>query len=235
MQNEMHATPMKVVAFYLPMLVGGIALPAFLGLYLHRISGTVLLLVCNAAWITLALLFAYADPAAPYWQYIFPSMICGTLGIDIVWDISHIFITTNQPAERQGLCGALINSILHLGIAVLLGVADIIHEAVLDRRGGTPARRAVFWFQFACAIASGVLMVFFVRIKPQAGELTVDEKRALEERKRQRELALARAAEGEGGEGEGEGEAARVSLPSPSPGVFEKEVGVVAREEEGGA
>lgn len=191
MQEEMGASPMTVVAWFLPMLAGGIGFPCFLGLYLDKVSGTLLLLICNAAWIVLAVLFAVANPESTYWRYVFPSMICATVGIDIVWDVSHIFITTNQASERQGLCGALINSILHVGIAVLLGVADIVNDQVSRHKGQLESYRAVFWFEFGCAVVSGVLMVFFVRIKPQKSELTVDEKRMLEERRaRQQEAAM---------------------------------------------
>lgn len=53
-------------------------------------------------------------------------MICATIGVDILFNVANIFITTNLSFKRQGLAGALINSLLYLGIAFLIAFADVV-------------------------------------------------------------------------------------------------------------
>lgn len=139
------------------------------------VSGTVLLIISGIGWIMAGLLFAIMPDGASYWAYAFPAMIGATLGIDVTFNITNIFITTSQPKHRQGLAGALINSVLFLSIAVLLGFADVAQVATLDQ-GRKQSYRVVFWFNTACASVALLIIVLFVRVNPAASDLTADEK-----------------------------------------------------------
>ncbi|DAA72977.1 TPA_exp: Uncharacterized protein A8136_4902 [Trichophyton benhamiae CBS 112371] len=182
MVHIMGATSLQVVAWCTPMVVGGFAFPMMVGICLHLVSGTVLLIISGIGWIMAGLLFAIMPDGASYWAYAFPAMIGATLGIDVTFNITNIFITTSQPKHRQGLAGALINSVLFLSIAVLLGFADVAQVATLDQ-GRKHSYRVVFWFNTACASVALLIIVLFVRVNPAASDLTVDEK------KRQHELS----------------------------------------------
>jgi hypothetical protein len=175
----MGATPLQVVAWVTPMVTGGLILSTLGGFVLHIIPGTVLLIISGLGWIGAALLFAVAPQGANYWAFVFPSMICATVGIDITFNITTIFITTNMPSERQGLAGALINSVLHLGIATLLGFADIT-QAGTAHFGLKKSYQAVFWFETGCSVLALLILVAFVKMERARSELTADEKRELE-------------------------------------------------------
>ncbi|KAK2746333.1 hypothetical protein FQN57_003215 [Myotisia sp. PD_48] len=179
MTHIMNASPMQVVVWCVPMVVGGFVFPMAVGICLHLVSGTILLAVSGLGWIAANVLFAVMPDNASYWPYVFPAMICATLGIDVTYNITNIFITTNQPKHRQGLAGALINSVLHLSIAVLLGIADIAQVSTLHR-GRKESYQVVFWFCVACAASAFVIMVGFVRVTPAKSEMTVDEKKRQE-------------------------------------------------------
>lgn len=171
---------MQVVAWCVPMVVGGFVFPILCALFLHLISGTVLLIISGIGWVGTGVLFAVMPEGASYWAFAFPSMIGATLGIDITFNITNIFITTSQPAKRQGLAGAVINSVLHLSIAFLLGFADVAHvnTAHLGKLG---SYRVVFWFQVGCAIVSLLIMILFVRVNAAKSEMTADERQQLME------------------------------------------------------
>ncbi|KAL1953882.1 hypothetical protein VTO42DRAFT_2068 [Malbranchea cinnamomea] len=179
MVHIMGASPIQVVVWCLPMVVGGFVFPILAGIFLHLVSGTVLLAISGLGWIATPLLFALMPEGASYWAFAFPAMIGATMGIDLTFNITNIFITTNQPTSRQGLAGAIINSILHLSIAFLLGFADLAQVSTVHM-GRLQSYRVVFWFQVACAGVSLLLMVFFVRVNPAKSELTPDERRQLE-------------------------------------------------------
>lgn len=181
MQTIMGASPLLVVAWYTPMALGGIFISTFGGLILHLLSGTILICVAGTAWIIAPLLFAIAPINANYWAYVFPSMICATIGIDITFNVANIFITTSLPRKDQGLAGALIMLLLHLGIAVCLGFADIVNIETLPSLGPKKSFQAVFWFETACAAMALVILVLFVRVRKAESALTADEILEMEE------------------------------------------------------
>ena len=179
MQNIMGASPLQVSAWYVPMCAGGCFISVVGGYILHLLPGTVLMLVGGGAWVGNSLLFALAPEGANYWAFVFPAMICATMGIDITFNVANIFITTSLSQSRQGLAGALINSLLYLGIASLLAFADVIQVGTTDL-GLKRSYQSVFWYQFACSGLALVVMMGFVRIKKAESDLTTDERAALE-------------------------------------------------------
>lgn len=178
MANYMGATPFQMVAWTVPMAVGGLILCCIGGLIFHRVSGTILLILSCLGYLGSGIFFAVVPPGGNYWAFVFPAMICGTIGIDISFNLANIFITTNMPKARQGLAGALINCTLHMGIAVMLGFADITHSET-ERLGGRRSLKAVFWYQVALAGVGLCIVCGFVRIREARSELTVDERVAL--------------------------------------------------------
>jgi MFS family permease len=178
MSDIMGATPLQIVAWTTPMGIGGLLLSTTGGLIMHKISGTVLMLISCVGYAGSGLLFALMPEGAVYWAFVFPAMVCATIGIDISFNIANIFITTNMPKAKQGLAGALINCTLHFGIAIMLGFADIVQSETknLGQRG---TYKAIFWYQTGLAIVGILVVVFFVRIHHAKSDLTVDEREAL--------------------------------------------------------
>lgn len=178
MQDIMGATPLQVSAWFSPMCVGGILVSILGGYVLHLIPGTMLVIVAGLGWTVPSVLFAVAPIGANYWAYVFPSMVCATIGIDITFNVVNILITTNLSSKRQGLAGALINSLLYLGIAFLLAFADFIQTETAGL-GMKRSYQNVFWYQLACAATALVILAGFVRLRKAESDLTVDEREAL--------------------------------------------------------
>jgi len=102
-----------------------------------------------------------------------------------------------MPERRQGLAGALINSILQLSIAFFLGLGDIIATRT-QKPGQAGLRKSyknVFWFEVAGAAFALVILILFVRLDEAKSGMTVDEKEALD--KEEREAAAIRGARSE--------------------------------------
>lgn len=161
------------------MAVGGIILASVGGFILHLLPGKVLLVLSGSGYVICVLLFALIPNDPNYWAFIFPAMICATLGVDVTYSISNIFITTSLPMHRQGLAGALINSVLFLGMSFFLAVADLV-ASMTKHLGTRVSYKAAFWFALGCAIFALVLVVFFVEIGKANSDLTVDEKAEIE-------------------------------------------------------
>jgi MFS family permease len=179
MSDFMGATPLQIVAWTVPMAVGGLILSVTGGFILHKVSGTILMIISCLGYVGSGLLFAVIPLGGNYWAYVFPAMICGTIAIDISFNLANIFITTSMPRARQGLAGALIYCTMHMGIAVMLGFADII-ETQTKHLGERKSYKAVFWFQTGLCILGLLIVLGFVRIRHAKSELTADEKENLE-------------------------------------------------------
>lgn len=180
MEMIMGASPLQVVAWFVPMALGGCIISTVGGFVLHLLPGTILIIISGISWIVAPLLFAIAPQGAVYWVYIFPAMIAATIGIDITFNVANIFITTSLPRKQQGLAGAIIMLLLQLGIAVMLGFADIVNTNTVARLGLRKSYHAVFWFEVACAAVALTILVLFVKIKKAESELTADERAELE-------------------------------------------------------
>ncbi len=173
------ASPLLTAAWFTPMCIGGLILATIGGLILHLLPGRILLLISGTAYILSTLLFAILPVHFNYWAYIFPAMICATLGIDITYNVSNIFITTSLPKARQGLAGSFMNSLLFLGIAVFLSFADLAVSET-EERGQRGSYQVAFWLATALAGAGLIIMFLGVKIGKAKSDLTVEEREELE-------------------------------------------------------
>ncbi|KAL4807911.1 major facilitator superfamily-domain-containing protein [Aspergillus unguis] len=178
-QNILGHNSLISAAWFAPMAAGGFLLASIGGLFLHHLPGKILLLVSGIGYLVSMLLFAIIPENPNYWAYVFPAMVCATIGVDISYSVSNIFITTNLPQNRQGAAGAIINTIVYVGISFFLGMADLT-VAQTEDLGQKGSYKAAFWFGVACSgVAVGMLLL--VRVGKAQSDLTVDERIQLEE------------------------------------------------------
>jgi MFS family permease len=161
------------------MAVGGLILSVTGGFIFHKVSGTVMLIISCLGYIGSGLLFTIIPVGGNYWAYVFPAMICGTIAVDISFNLANIFITTSMPKAKQGLAGAMIYCTMHMGFAVMLGFADIVETQTMSL-GKWKSYKIVFGFQTGLCILGLLIILGFVRIRHAKSELTVDEKEYLE-------------------------------------------------------
>ncbi|KAK4507691.1 hypothetical protein PRZ48_001426 [Zasmidium cellare] len=171
----LNTTPMQLVAWYVPMAIIGIFLAIFGGAFLHILSPRILMLVTGVAIIIESVLFALAPSNAKYWAWIFIPMIMATVSIDIIFNVANIFFSSTLPSRQQGFAGALSNVLLQLGIAIMLGFAEIIASETAYQ-GQRQSYQNVFWFNLACGATALVILMAFVRIDRAKADLTADEK-----------------------------------------------------------
>ncbi|KAL2189284.1 MFS general substrate transporter [Thermothelomyces heterothallicus CBS 203.75] len=176
--DYMGASALQTAVWFAPMAAGGVVLATVGGFTLHLLPGRILLVFSASGFLATCLLFAFAPRDGNYWAFIFPAMLGSTIGVDITFIVTNVFITTNVARERQGIAGALINSLLFVGISFFLGLADLAVSED-ENRGGTQGHKVAFWFATAC---SAVVLLIFATIKlgKAESELTVEERMRLE-------------------------------------------------------
>jgi uncharacterized membrane protein (DUF485 family) len=175
----MGTSSLQLVAWYAPTAIGGLVFSLMEGLILHIVPGRVLLVISAAAALGAQLLLALNTPDSSYWRYVFPSAILATIGIDLSYNLMTVFITTTLPASRQGLGGGLINSVLQLGIAFLLGFSDITQSYTKPTVGLERSYKNTFWMGVAAAGTSLILMAIWGKVPKAESELTADERAEL--------------------------------------------------------
>lgn len=164
---------------FTPMAVGGVILATLGGFTLHMLPGRILLILSGAGNIVSVLMFALIPEGGTYWAYILPAMIGGTINVDIVFNVTNVFITTNIPAKDQGAAGALINSLLFLPISLFLGLADVV-ATNYKWKGEMGSYKAAFWFGTGCAAISSLLFCFVDTGKAES-QLRAEEKNGIDE------------------------------------------------------
>ncbi|KAI1383321.1 membrane transporter [Hypoxylon trugodes] len=174
-QTVLEIPPLIAAVWFAPMAAGGIIIALLGGLTLHRLPGTILFLVSGVGYVLCALLFALMPENPNYWAWVFPAMVCTTIGIDISFNVGSIFITTSVPKDQQGLAGACINGLVFLGISFFLGWADFA-VASNSSDGLGQSYKVAFWFAVGCGAMVIILVLGFIRIGRAKSDLTVDEK-----------------------------------------------------------
>ncbi len=119
-----------------------------------------------------------------YWAYVFPAMLAGTIGVDIAFNVTNVYITTAMPRRLQATAGALINSTLYLGIAFWLGIGDLaistsVQNYNAESLGPREQYQIAFWTGVGLAVVSFFLIVTINFGRAEA-QMTADEKAALD-------------------------------------------------------
>ena len=179
-QHVMGATPIQVVAWYVPLGLAGLILSTIEGFILHLVPGRVLLIISGLGAFGSQLLLALVPKGGNYWAWVFPATVLSTVGIDLSTILMAVFITTHLPVSRQGLAGGLINSVLQLGVALCLGLSDIIQSRTVEEAGLRKSYKNTFWFGVAVGALSLMLMTIWGKIPKAKSGLTADERAELE-------------------------------------------------------
>ncbi|KAL6411596.1 multidrug resistance protein [Ilyonectria robusta] len=178
-QNIMSASPLQVVAWYVPLGLAGLILSVIEGFILHLVPGRVLLIISGLGAVGSQLLIALIPLGGSYWAWIFPAVIFSTVGIDLSTILMTVFVTTTFPTAQQGLAGSVINSVLQLGVAFVLGLTDIIQSATVDEAGLGKSYKNTFRFGVGAAAASLLILAIWGKVPKASSDLTADEKAGL--------------------------------------------------------
>lgn len=114
--------------------------------------------------------------------------------MDIMFNVSNVFITTALPKRDQAVAGGVINSLMCLGIAFWLGIAEVAISTTQNLREGhldlREQYRIGFWIGVGLAALAMVLTIT-VRMGSASADMTADEKAGLAQQPEKKELAEA--------------------------------------------
>ncbi|KAF9878384.1 MFS multidrug transporter [Colletotrichum karsti] len=174
-ETILHIEPLLAAAWFAPLATGGVIIAIVGGIILDKLSGTILLLLSVTGMLISSLLFVLIPSNPNYWAWVFPSMVCATIGIDIMYNVSNIFITTSVKSDQQGIAGALVNGLLFLGMSFFLGWADLA-SAMASSGDLQKGYKIAFIMGAGCAGAAIIIIIAGIRIDKAKGDLTADER-----------------------------------------------------------
>jgi MFS family permease len=181
-QNIWSISPLQIAVWYVPLGVAGIILSVIEGFILHLVPGRILMIIGTLGALASQLLLANVPLEDwSYWAWIFPATICSTIGIDLPTILMSVFITTKLPKTQQGLAGGLLNSVLQLGVALTLGITDLIQVTTMETRGLASSYKYTFWFGVAASAVSVALVSLWGDVPKARSDLTADERAELTE------------------------------------------------------
>jgi len=119
-----------------------------------------------------SVILPFADSPDKYWSRDFPGMFIGAIGNSLLFVNVNVAFFRNTPPEVAGTIGAIFNSALQLGAAVIAAIATTIQTDIDERSNGNvyAGRAAGFWFMFACVAAQAIAVLFFYHDAPQVDE-----------------------------------------------------------------
>lgn len=142
-------------------------------MFLHVILGTILLVIAGVGGIMAPLLFAIMPEDVGYCPYVFPAMIGGTLGMDVTYKVTNIFVTTNFPERQQGLTAAVVTSVLFLGVSFWLGCGEFTSSQVSGLKG---SYTAALWLAVTYGAIRTAILIVFVETDTAKIKATIDGK-----------------------------------------------------------
>lgn len=174
--------------WYLPMAIAGLICCVTVEPLLNAFHMKLLLIITACIWIAAPTILAASPLPLSYWANVFPSVLCTTAGINLTFTVSMVYLTAVQPAELQGLCGAMCSIFLGLAFAFSLPIGQIIMTKVSgrnwmidapkelsaydedDRQSMVLGYRAAFIYAAVSAGVGLVLCVFGVSV-PRASKI----------------------------------------------------------------
>ncbi|KAG7419443.1 putative MFS-type transporter [Fusarium oxysporum f. sp. rapae] len=180
-ESVLYVGPLLTAAWFIPLAVGGFILAVVGGFVLHILSGRLLLIISCLGFLGSTILFALIPESGRsntflYWAFVFPAMILATVGVDIAFNITNFLITTSLPGHLQAVAGALITSLLYLGMAFWVGVGEVAISAQKEIKGAenldAPSQCQIeFW------TGTGLALIFItVKMESSKADLTAGEK-----------------------------------------------------------
>lgn len=189
--HPMGLRGIDLAIWYAPTAGGGLILCVVGASLMHIVPWKLLLSISGVAWTGAPLLLALCPLPLKYWEFVFPSMLCATLGIDLTFTISLVYFSSVQPKRYQGLCGAICSILVNLAMSFSLPISEIIEaKAQASKQCDTNSPdylhcenalinfsyRSMFFYAAGSAGLGLLIALIFVRFpRAAAREKTADE------------------------------------------------------------
>lgn len=138
LQNVLGWTPLQTAGAFVPLGLANGALAPFAGRIAARLGTR---RVIAAGMLLLALsyaLFFRIGPGSPFLTVVLPVMVVNGIGTAATFPALNMSAVTEVPDRDQGLAGALLNTFMQIGGAVVLALVTAVVDAGQRTHPGDP-------------------------------------------------------------------------------------------------
>ena len=179
-QDVWHQSALQVAVRLLPMAIFGTAVNVFAGLFLHKISNKLLMLIATLSYSGAFLLLACVKHDSSYWAFCFPAFLLQVVGADLEFNVANMYVMSSMPPSQQSIAGGLFQTVAKLAVTIGLGMSTAIFNALKEKPTlgsywdlETQPYAATQWMAAAASILS-VLLVPFLTLGTQGGKQKED-------------------------------------------------------------
>ncbi|KAJ5559209.1 major facilitator superfamily domain-containing protein, partial [Penicillium sp. DV-2018c] len=109
LQNVRKDPAIKAALELLPMIIAGIIVNVLSAFVLHKVSNQALTGVGSVAYTVAFFILSFLREEAPYWAYVFPSLILMVIGMGVQYNTTNMYVMKSLP-EQQSLAGGILNT-----------------------------------------------------------------------------------------------------------------------------
>ncbi|KAK0759473.1 hypothetical protein N5P37_007661 [Trichoderma harzianum] len=129
--QEFHHRPALTVAVdLLPQVISALISNVVAANILHRVNNSLIMAFGAAMYFVANLLLAVQSPRAPYWAFIFPSLLTNVMGLDLQFNIANMYVMQSLPSHQQSLAGGIFNMFIRLGTTIIFGMSTVVYSLV---------------------------------------------------------------------------------------------------------
>jgi hypothetical protein len=130
---------------------------------LHRVSGTILLIVAECGILAAALLQALQPVGTIYWAMTFPSLPLMIIGAEFSYLVCSLFVLESVQKKHLSVAAGVFSSLMSLGSAIGAAASSSIRQHVSGQEKSIAGFHAAFWFGVGMA-GLAVLIAMTVRV-----------------------------------------------------------------------
>ncbi|KAI1845126.1 hypothetical protein JX266_008673 [Neoarthrinium moseri] len=167
LQKVQNMQPFDVAVRLLPQALMGLFFSPLVGLIMHRVPGTVLLVIAAFCSVLSNLLLIFLNQQSNYFAFIFPSLLLSTVGMDWTMNVGSLYTLAALPLEHHSIGASLLQTTTRLGVPLGMAVTTAVWSSFSNKGldASIPYSRT---FVTTAAFASfSLLLAPFIRIGRQ--------------------------------------------------------------------
>jgi len=130
---------------------------------LHRVSGTILLIIAQCGILAAALLQALQPQGMIYWAMTFPSLPLMIVGAEFSYLVCSLFVLESVHKAHLSVAAGVFSSLMSLGSAIGAAASSSIRQHVSGQEKSMAGFHAAYWFGVGMA-GVAVLLSLTLRV-----------------------------------------------------------------------
>ena len=148
------------------------------GAVVHKLPANVIVVVGLGVSCAAPLIMTFASPRSSFWTSGFLGNVFNPVGVDCLFTVANLLISSVFPTKTQGLAGGVFNTISQIGKSVGVALVAVIASSVtanssVEDKASPEALlegyRATFWFCFALSVSTVFIALWGLRKIGQVG------------------------------------------------------------------